>query len=698
MTTVTRESGTNNVNDQREEDKALTSYDQLRAYEGDADRVRISQKGIAGTFYRLTCGASKVDDGGTCIAATNGVMWVRDYEGGLYAAWFSGSSDLDIIQRAINATLAAGAQEIVISRTYVCTGMLKNRTNVRFVGNGQLSGNAAYRVRVIPDFAPTSPPRFYDLDPARHLKAFSNARNPVVLLTGSSTGTWNPNNIDTGGGVPAMLSLRIKQLNPEKKISFVNRCIGGQTFANLDGKPTIFPAWYSDTSRAWINYLADAKPDVIYIIMGSNDSTEISSAALISAVAKMKAFAKVPDLVFVTEPSVCPDPDDAYATYGSYAQQEGRDFAAGLMRSFALYNGYGLIDANRMAGIALDGRDILRTSMKRFASSIVLTNGAYASPAPAHDFVLNLAFAGDVSANNAAFSISGNPDHPAFVRVGAGGGTGSSGDIVYIRKDTSGFFVFQCFCDGVNYQTVNTSIPFPTGSFNLEVVKTGVWLSISIDGQQDTTRTMIGLLAHGGEFLPMTRYYGLETGPWTRVNHINLGEPMPYRPQLTSIQAWGAPNANATTSLPYGGNGVNHFSSLASTVIYGPLLDGENLRATLYGSGLYTPVLSNLQNLSTAIPRDQLMFTRVANTVSVSGCITLTPSAESTVTQLQLSIPIPSDFTGVTDAAGFCVGVQEPGMAGAIWSDAIGDNVLIQFKSTVKVTVQVRISFTYQIK
>lgn len=57
MTTVTRESGTNNVNDQREEDKALTSYDQLRAYEGDADRVRISQKGIAGTFYRLTCGA-----------------------------------------------------------------------------------------------------------------------------------------------------------------------------------------------------------------------------------------------------------------------------------------------------------------------------------------------------------------------------------------------------------------------------------------------------------------------------------------------------------------------------------------------------------------------------------------------------------------------------------------------------------------
>ncbi|MFP3852649.1 hypothetical protein, partial [Pseudomonas sp. W5-01] len=444
------------VKDELDKAKVLLDYVELRAYSGDAMRVTLTRAGIAGDFLRIAAQSGRADNGGTYVIASNGAAWSRVYEGKVHAAWFEGSTDLAIIQRAIDEAIAVGVQEVLISRQYVCVGALKNRTNVRFVGDGQLSGNASYRVRVIPESAPTTSPKFYDLDPARHLKAFSNARAPVVVLTGSSTGTWNPNTVDTGGGVAAMLSLRIKQLNPEKKITFFNRCIGGQTFANLDGKPSAFPGWYADSSRAWIDYISDVKPDVIYIIMGSNDSSAISSAALTSAVAKMKAFAKVPDLVFITQPSVCADPNDAYASYGSYADQEGRDFAAGLVRSFAIYNGHGLIDGNRMGGIVLDGRDILTTSMKRFASSVDTPAGLYTCPVAAHDFTLNLAFVGDAGANTAAFSLTGNPNNPPFVRVGAGGGSGSSGDIVQIRKDANGFFVFQCYCAGVNYQTINT--------------------------------------------------------------------------------------------------------------------------------------------------------------------------------------------------------------------------------------------------
>ncbi|WP_409274344.1 hypothetical protein [Pseudomonas sp. KCJK9111] len=687
----------NAVKQEVDKSTTLANYDDLRAYIGTAAEVTLTQGGIAGTFRRLI-GSGKGDNGGTYIVGGNGSVWERIFNGLIHAIWFEGQSDLQIIQRVIDAVLAIGGQEAVVSREYVCVGALKNRTNVRFLGTGQLSGNASYRVRVIPESAPTSPPTFHDLEPARHLKTFSNTRAPVVVLTGSSTGTWNPNTVDTGGGVAAMLSLRIRQLNPDKKITFHNRCIGGQTFANLNDKPTVFPSWYTDSRRAWIDYLSDVKPDVIYIIMGSNDSGNISNAALTSAVAKMKGFAKVPDLVFITQPSVCADPNAAFASYGSYDEQEGRDFAAGLVRSFALYNDYGLIDGNRMGGIVIDGRDILATAMKRLAASVAAPNGMYICPVTAHDFAMNLAFVGDAAANNAAFSMSENPNNPPIVRVGAGGSNGSSGDIVQIRKDSNGFFVFQCYCGGVNYQTINTTIPFPAGSFNLEVIKSGVWLAISLDGQQDTTRTAMKLMTHGGQFYPLTRYYDLDTGPWARVNHVNLGEPLAYRPQLTSAQAWGAPNPTATTSLPYGGNGLNHFSSKGTALIYGPLIDGDNLQGTQYGSGTYIPMLSNLQNLSVAVPRDGLMYSRVGSLVSVSGCITLTPVTESTLTQLLLSIPIPSDFTAVTDAAGFCSGVQEPMMTGVIWSDPTTDSVLIQFKSTVKVAVQVRISFAYQIK
>lgn len=680
--------------------KKLHDYTDLRAYQGTATRVEITKAGIAGAFELDLADQVNPDNGGTVIVGAGGRRWKRQFTGLSDVAWFNELADANAsaaVQKSISEAQARGATTIEVNSELDCPDALTGRSRVMMRGEGRLKGDGAYRKQVFTWNAQSAALHFNDLDPSKHLQRFSAAKSPRVVLVGSSTGAWSPNSIDTSSTVARLLADRIARYNPDKSVKFFNRCIGGQSYDHLDTVPTGFPTWYTDHAKPWLNYVEELTPDVVFIIMGSGDSSNMSYSRLKSVTDKIKAFARVPDIVYITQPSVNPDPHANFASFGTKTAQEGRDYSAGLIRSFAMFNRYGMIDANRSGGIVLDGRDLCDTVSERVYGFRGLSNGDYTSDLKAHDFSLRVNFIGNQEAIDAAFA---NISNPVFVRTGPGNkGDVRGGDIMYIKKSSSGYFRFEFFTKGdlteANYTSITTDVPFPTGSFSLDVFKAGCTIGVSVADSEDSAFMMFPIISHGGEFSPQIGYRN-GGGPFASLAYLNIGRPRQYLPALTSQQAWGERSADASTQMPYGGNGVNHFSSLGTTFIYGPLLNRQVLTASRTADGTYTPVVGDMFNVAAVVP-GAAMWSRQGDTVSVSGAVSITPAA-SGLTQVDLSLPILSNLLAPSDLAGTCGAGMVSGMAGSVWGNDVTDRARVQFTTAVTTAQNVRYTFSYRIK
>lgn len=203
---------------------------------------------------------------------------------------------------------------------------------------------------------------------------------------------------------------------------------------------------------------------------------------------------------------------------------------------------------------------------------------------------------------------------------------------------------------------------------------------------------------HGGEFLPRIGHYGLNSGPFQQLEHYNVGEPKRYVPALTSEEAFGPPNASATTSFPYGGNGVNHFSALGMRAIYSPLLNEEALTAAFADSGRYVPTFSGAANLASySVEADAWMWSRSGNIVAVTGELVLKPSASGLVT-LDSSLPIQSFFDASNSVAGVATASAVAGITGAFFGNSTTDTARLQLVATSTATLNVKFQFTYEIR
>lgn len=688
------------VSEQIDLSRKMQDYAELRAYLGSARRVYITQNRIEGPFILDFSDDSSVDDGGTVIVGQGSRRWKRQFVGAPNVKWYEDSAhenDPASVQKAINASRSLGATCIEVDTEINVPIALADRSRVMLVGDGKLTGEGAYRKQVTAWNAQTGKTDLVDIDPVKHLKRFSSAKSPNVVLVGSSTGAWQPNSVDSASTVARLLAERISRYNTSKQINFYNRCIGGMAYPHLDSVPTGFPAWYTDHGKPWLDYVKDLNPDVVFIIMGSGDSSAMSYAVLKSVTDKLNAFAKVPDIIYITQPSVDPDPHPNFATFGTREGQEGRDYAAGVIRSFALFNGYGFIDANRVGGIVLDGRDLMDPISERVVTSVALPTGDYASTVMAHDFSMRLNFTGDSAAIDAAFA---NPSNPVFFRTGPGNnGDPRGGDIAYIKKNASGFFRFEFFLKGglpaANYASIDTTVVFPAGPFSLDIYKAGCMVGVSVAGQEDSAFMLFPIISGGGEFTAQAGYR-ISGGPFASMDYFNAGRPRQYMPALTSQQAWGEKSADASTQLPCGGNGANHFSSLGTSYIYGPLLNKAVLTAAKAADGTYTPTVGAVTNTAAPVP-GVAMWSRAVDTVHVSGLVNITPSASGTV-QVDISLPIPSNLLVPADLAGTCGAGGVSGMSGSVWGNDAADMARLQFTTSVLSAQNVRFTFSYRIK
>jgi hypothetical protein len=70
-------------------------------------------------------------------------------------------------------------------------------------------------------------------------------------------------------------------------------------------------------------------------------------------------------------------------------------------------------------------------------------------------------------------------------------------------------------------------------------------------------------------------------------------------------------------------------------------------------SGTYTPTMTAGDNTATvSVSADRVMYLRVGNMVTLSGLVTVDPTAASTSTIFYASLPIASNFTDSGDALG----------------------------------------------
>jgi hypothetical protein len=97
-------------------------------------------------------------------------------------------------------------------------------------------------------------------------------------------------------------------------------------------------------------------------------------------------------------------------------------------------------------------------------------------------------------------------------------------------------------------------------------------------------------------------------------------------------------------------------------------------------SGSWTPAPTLVTNLSAGTASTG-RYSQLGNTVSVSGVATVTPTAAGSF-QLDLSIPVPSNFTTFTDVAGTVVSDQGD-VWGIVKAETVSDRLSIVAKATV---------------
>lgn len=434
-------------------------------------------------------------------------------------------------------------------------------------GPGRISG--AYGRYVIP-FGATSPPVLVnnDFDPAK-LAQLNSTTSPVVILTGDSISTTGAAGAKTRMSVITS-AIENKLQNSFESPVYYNRAISGQDYAALDGIPSLFPEWYTNPADPWLDYLEALSPDAIIFNFGMNDSDTFSSVAFRSVIAKIEAWTKVPSLIFITNlvPSKSGNEVDEF-TWGIDAQ-EGRDFCAGYVRTYAQFHGHLLIDINRQQHRAAHGFDIVTGTIGEPEEAIVpVDTGSFLEITTTRQ-VYNVGY--DFKINEAVFAGLSLTDSTISLRVGASGN-----DVVRIRNN-GGFYQFSTN-SGSDGTTVDnlllTTQAVGAGITTMHVQKFGNYVTCYIfDGVKDKYSAPLftaKIIHTGGLFTPIVR--GKTGTAVITTGDIYFDVPNLFTPTINDTLLWGGCGVDG---LPYSGNCYNHPSTNAFYSIYNPALSGVN--------------------------------------------------------------------------------------------------------------------------
>ncbi|EMC8351552.1 phage tail protein [Escherichia coli] len=470
------------------------------------------------------------------------------------AETYSGENDTAILQAAVNDAISKKALYVLFNRDYNVTGTIWNRQEVIFKGGYSITGAGAYRMRIVKGSEASMPVLFNSTK--GKLPKLSSKSSPVVVVVGDSISTYQPNTVDKVSSQYQCIIDKIKRDNPGKTPVFYNRAIGGQLFKDLDAIPTGFVDWYTDHNKPWLDYVSELNPDLVFVNMGMNDSSGISVAAVNSVINKIKAFPSKPDIVM----STCMVPStngggSNNTAYGSKSAQEGRDYAAGLIRAACVRNNIPCVDVNRVFNVMRDGFDVLDSYNVRLSGATV-TNGAYICPVEARNWSAKFSLP-----DRASYNANGST---LAVRVGS-----QSKETVFIQVHTDNTLKLTLWnaTGGTNVYVPSQVIPDSPHQITVEVYNQKIRVYLS-GTSTDTLPAWVNLYVGGGLYLPAIGGYenNYSVGGLTSIDEFNYGEHVKYLPALTNTQVWGVGDGTAGTKLPYGGNGINHPTTMGISV------------------------------------------------------------------------------------------------------------------------------------
>jgi hypothetical protein len=123
-----------------------------------------------------------------------------------------------------------------------------------------------------------------------------------------------------------------------------------------------------------------------------------------------------------------------------------------------------------------------------------------------------------------------------------------------------------------------------------------------------------------------------------------------------------------------------------------------DLGVTTCSEGTYTPTLTNVLNVTSSSAK-VCQYTRVGNTITVSGQVDVTPTAGAASTTVGISLPVASALTSSEQCAGSaCEGGSGQYAPGAILADAANDRASLVFKSVGAGAAHAMLfTFTYRV-
>lgn len=444
--------------------------------------------------------------------------------------------------------------------------------NAVFIGRGSITG--LYRKTAIPPTADAPPiPVSGNIIPNLHLTALNVAASPVAVIVGDSIAGYQANQTGRGDVLAAILHSTLVNQFPDKTINFYNRAIGGCGFNVFDSTSTTSPTgdanvlWWT-SAQSWMAHVQSLAPDVVFLSFGMNDAETISVTAIASVVAKLRAFAKVPDIVFCTNTLPSMNPTAPYDVYATKAAQEGRDHAAGIIRSYALKYGYGLLDFNRQFCAIRDGFDPVTSFISFTQESIATVAGVYTSTRQCRSVRYML------SIDGTKFT-AGDGNKSLLIRTGS-----YEYDWCRIQKSAGGKFTIG-FTTGSstdyldNYKSVTLTEDFPTGTgvYVLEIMgNTAYFYSYAGSTYAAYNQTLLAtqVIRGGGLFYPKVWNVtvgldGLSTNltVWPGIERIN-------QPVLTDDELFGRGDG--------GGSTYNHPGDMLAPYVYYPVINAYSFR------------------------------------------------------------------------------------------------------------------------
>jgi len=484
-----------------------------------------------------------------------------------------------------------------INGTCYCPDAITSRGEVIFYGTGKFTGDGMYRVLVHTPDEPISQPSFCgDFDPDRHLIQFKTTDTPKVVFMGDSLLTLGAANaLGRQGMLADIIARKLQAENPQKTITFVNRSIAGETYATANDVPITFPSWYTVTTDPWLDYISTEAPDLVVLSFGMNDAAAFSYFSFQQVIGKIRLFTKVPDIIVCTPMVPTTSPHANYVTYGTKdIGQVSRDWNAGYTRNYCRANHIGLIDINRAFGIIRDGRDICESYLEQIETSLdVSATGSYIATTDNECSDFRVDFTLEGTAGELEDMFDGTLSKTLAVKID--GGYFGYGRLVLTSLNnsnvaTSNIWARVYLTDTVTIaggdDGVDTGIAIPTTNTTFIVERRGQRLTIrkTDSSYNDELYVLDEMSIHGGEFAPSVGWYedAYAAGPVSTVS-VAVGRYRKYQPVLTNQEIWGTPAATAATQQPYGGNGVNHPTSLGAMVVYSAVMTGLSFR-TAYGA------------------------------------------------------------------------------------------------------------------